>query len=58
MKKKIIYVCNFSHLEELIACPYYEWTLTPYKCNWKSISDECLNKKAVEYWKKKNEKMV
>lgn len=53
MKKKTIDICDLNHLEELITCPYYEWRLSPYKCNWRSISDECLNDRAKKYWKDK-----
>ena len=51
MKVKIIQTCELKHLSELITCPYYEWTSSPYKCIWKALSDECLNGKAKEYWK-------
>ncbi len=50
LKKKFINECTLNHLEELITCPFYEWRLSPFKCNWKSLSDECLNKKAQQYW--------
>lgn len=55
LRKKFINECILNHLEELITCPYYEWRLSPYKCNWKSLSDECLNKRAQEYWLNKKD---
>lgn len=58
LKEKVIQVCTFEKLEELITCPYYRYRSSPFKCIWKALSDECLNNVAKSYWNKKDEKVV
>lgn len=45
LEPKIIYICTLNGAEELITCPGYQWQAHQDKCVWKSISDECLNKR-------------
>ena len=55
LQAKVINECTLKHLEELITCPFYQWRTSPFACRWKALSDECLNKRAQEYWLNKKD---
>jgi hypothetical protein len=55
IKDVVIQTCTFETPEEFIGCPYYEWRLSPFKCNWKALSNECLSDAAKKYWNKRGD---